>query len=154
MEQENQELLELLQKMLKENEDANKQLKKQLLYSKIFACAGCVLAVIMAVVFLRIVPPLLVTMDTAVEAMNQASDAMGQATQTLELVDETLAILDDALNDFSGLFEEQGLVVQSSEALSEAMEKIESMDIVSLNEAIRNLGEVVEPLANFFGRFR
>ena len=154
MEQENQELLELLQKMLKENEDANRQLKKQLFYSKIFACAGCVLAVIMAVVFLRIVPPLLVTMDTAVEAMNQASDAMGQATQTLELVDETLAILDDALNDFSGLFDEQGLVVQSSEALSEAMEKIESMDIVSLNEAIRNLGEVVEPLANFFGRFR
>ncbi len=154
MEQENQELLELLQKMLKENEDANRQLKKQLFYSKILACAGCVLAVIMAVVFLRIVPPLLVTMDTAVEAMNQASDAMGQATQTLELVDETLAILDDALNDFSGLFDEQGLVVQSSEALSEAMEKIESMDIVSLNEAIRNLGEVVEPLANFFGRFR
>ena len=35
MEQENQELLELLRKMLKENEDANKQLKKQLLYSKI-----------------------------------------------------------------------------------------------------------------------
>ena len=147
MEQENQELLELLRKMLKENEDANRQLKKQLLYSRILACAGCVLAVIIAVVFLRIVPPLLATMDTAVEAM-------GQATRTLELADETLAILDDALNDFSGLFDEQGLVVQSSEALSEAMEKIESMDIKSLNEAIRNLGEVVEPLANFFGRFR
>ena len=51
-------------------------------------------------------------------------------------------------------FDENGLVWQSSEALSQATEKLNRMDIESLNSAIRDLGAVVEPLAEFFGKFK
>ena len=60
----------------------------------------------------------------------------------------------ETLTDIQTLFDENGLVWQSSEALSQATEKLNRMDIESLNSAIRDLGAVVEPLAEFFGKFK
>ena len=70
-----------------------------------------------------------------------------EATDTLQTAQETLT-------DIQTLFDENGLVWQSSEALSQATEKLNRMDIESLNSAIRDLGAVVEPLAEFFGKFK
>ena len=57
------------------------------------------------------------------------------------------------MRNIQSLFEEEGLVGQSSRALQQTTDKISRMDIESLNSAIRDLGAVVEPLADFFGRF-
>lgn len=138
--QDNQGVMQLLEKMAADNEAQNKYLRKQLFFTRIFSLACCVLTVALLIVLLKVMPPLLGTMDKAVKALDQASG-------TLELVDETLV-------DIQSLFEEDGLVGQSGEALSQATEKISTMDIESLNEAIRDLGAVVEPLAEFFGRFQ
>ena len=72
----------------------------------------------------------------------------------MEQASDTLALVDETLLDVQSLFEEDGLIVQSSEALAQAMEKIDRMDIDSLNQAIQNLKDVVEPMADFFGRFK
>lgn len=45
------------------------------------------------------------------------------------------------------------LVISSQSSLEEAMEKIDSIDIDTLNEAIDGLAKVVEPLAKFFKVF-
>lgn len=140
MNQDNSEWITLLQKLVTENEMQNRQLKKQLFYTRIFAAVGLVLAILLAVVVFRVVPPALSAMETATAAMEQASD--------------TLALVDETLLDVQSLFEEDGLIVQSSEALAQAMEKIDRMDIDSLNQAIQNLKDVVEPMADFFGRFK
>ena len=66
----------------------------------------------------------------------------------------TQILAENGVTNFSGLFDENGLVWQSSEALSQATEKLNRMDIESLNSAIRDLGAVVEPLAEFFGKFK
>lgn len=145
--QENTELMQLLQKMAQDNEDQNKYLRKQLFFTRIFAVACCVLVAALLVVLLKLVPPVLNTMDQAVGAMEQATDTLKQASGTLEVVDDTLA-------DIQTLFEEDGLVGQSSTALTQATEKISQMDIEELNKAIADLGAVVEPLANFFEKFR
>lgn len=34
------------------------------------------------------------------------------------------------------------------------MKKIEAVDFENLNKAIKDLGDVVEPFANFFGKFK
>lgn len=145
-EKEAQGALELLRELVSTEENQNRQLKKQLFYTRIFAGAGCALALILAVAFFCLVPPVLSAMDTAV-------DAMERATRTMEQADETLQLVDGALKDIGTLFEEDGLVVRSSETMEQALEKIQAMDIESLNAAIKNLGDVVEPLAQFFGRF-
>ena len=145
--QENTELMQLLQKMAQDNEDQNKYLRKQLFFTRIFAVACCVLVAALLAVLLKLVPPVLNTMEQAVSAMEQATDTLEQASGTLEVVDDTLA-------DIQTLFEEDGLVGQSSAALTQATEKISQMDIEELNKAIADLGAVVEPLANFFDKFR
>ena len=44
------------------------------------------------------------------------------------------------------------LAQTSEEGMAEALEKISALDIESLNEAIRDLQAVVEPMARLFGR--
>ena len=68
-------------------------------------------------------------------------------------VSGTLEEADNTMRNIQSLFEEEGLVGQSSRALQQTTDKISRMDIESLNSAIRDLGAVVEPLADFFGRF-
>ena len=41
----------------------------------------------------------------------------------------------------------------SQDSITEALDKINALDIDSLNEGIANLSAVVKPLADFFGRF-
>ncbi|MDO4333667.1 MAG: hypothetical protein Q4C58_13415 [Eubacteriales bacterium] len=138
--QDNQGVIQLLEKMAADNEAQNRYLRKQLFFTRIFSVACCVLTIALLAVLLRVVPPLLGTLDQAVEALEQAS--------------ETMELVDDTLTDIQGLFEEDGLVGQSGEALAQATQKISEMDIESLNAAIKNLGDVVEPLAEFFGKFK
>ena len=81
------------------------------------------------------------------QIIRQGQETLVEATDTLQTAQETLT-------DIQTLFDENGLVWQSSEALSQATEKLNRMDIESLNSAIRDLGAVVEPLAEFFGKFK
>lgn len=46
------------------------------------------------------------------------------------------------------------LVVSSEQNINDALEQVNSIDIDELNRAIQNLSDVVEPMAQFFGRFR
>ncbi len=138
--QDNQGVMELLDRMAEDNAAQNRYLRKQLFFTRILAVSCCALTVALLVVLLKVIPPLLTT-------MGKATDALDQATQTLE-------VMDDTMEEIQGLFEEGGLVGQSSEALRQATEKISRMDIDSLNAAIKDLGDVVEPLADFFGKFK
>lgn len=138
--QDNEGVIELLQRMAEDNAAQNKYLRKQLLFTRVFAISCCVLTAVLLAVMLKVMPPLLGTMDKAVLALDQAS--------------QTLTTVDDTLLDIQGLFEPDGLVGQSSDALKEATDKISRMDIDSLNEAISDLGDVVEPMADFFNKFR
>lgn len=151
MDQDNQNVMELLEKMAEDNAAQNKYLKKQLTFTRIFAISGCVLTAALLIVVLLIVPPLMTAMDDAIVALNQASVTLTKVNGTLANVDDALA---EVQTNVQTLFEEGGLVGKSSEALSQATDKISRMDIESLNEAIKDLGDVVEPLANFFGKFK
>ena len=130
MEERSRDVISLLEELTEQNRQQTASLKKQLFVTRILAAAGCVLAAAVIAVFLLIVPPRL-------QIISQGQETLVEATA-----------------DIQTLFDENGLVWQSSEALSQATEKLNRMDIESLNSAIRDLGAVVEPLAEFFGKFK
>ena len=133
MEEKSRDVISLLEVLTEQNRQQTASLKKQLFVT-------CVLAAAVIAVFLLIVPPML-------QIISQGQETLVEATDTLQTAQETLT-------DIQTLFDENGLVWQSSEALSQATEKLNRMDIESLNSAIRDLGAVVEPLAEFFGKFK
>ena len=73
-------------------------------------------------------------------------------------MDQTNAVLADAqeaIANFQEVSENVNeLVNTGSLAVGQTMEKIDQMDIERLNEAIADLNRVIEPLAEFFGRFQ
>ena len=134
MEERSRDVIGLLEELTEQNRQQTASLKKQLFVTRILAAAGCVLAAAVIAVFLLVVPPML-------QIIRQGQETLVEATDTLQTAIQTL-------------FDGNGLVWQSSEALSQATEKLNRMDIESLNSAIRDLGAVVEPLAEFFGKFK
>ncbi|MDO4292240.1 MAG: hypothetical protein Q4C65_03315 [Eubacteriales bacterium] len=140
MEQLQKDDRELLEQLMQESREQSQYLKKQLFFTRLLALAGCVLAVGMLAVLVLVVPPLVSTLNQAQTTLVQSGEALEDAQR--------------AMDEVHRLFEEDGLVSLSSEALRQATDKLNRMDIDSLNAAIRDLGEVVEPLANFFGKFK
>ncbi len=78
-----------------------------------------------------------------------------QADDSLDKATESLVKVDGALDDFGKVFDNvNSLVDSSSKAVEQTMDKVDQMDIESLNNAISDLNDVVAPMAEFFGRFR
>ncbi len=86
-----------------------------------------------------------------------------KALRTLDHVDATLAGIDslsetaeEALAAANAAADNANkLVADNADAVAEAMEKFNSVDFESLNKAIKDLSDIVEPLAkvsNFFNR--
>lgn len=128
-------------------EEMEKLLKKQLLFTRIFAVSNIVLVLIVLFVVLKVVPGITFT-------MNRISEALTQATVTLEIAEDTLNQASEALDDFDSVAGNvNDLVDSSSVAVEQAMNKVNQMDIEKLNQAIADLSDVVEPLASFFNKF-
>lgn len=124
-----------LMEQLKASEAKQQSLmKKQLLFTRIFAVSNCVLVLLLLVFVAGVLPRLTTALDKA---------------------SETLVKVDGTLEDFGEVFNNvNSLVDSSSKAVEQTMDKVEQMDIESLNEAISDLNDVVAPMAEFFGRFR
>ena len=124
-----------LMEQLKASEARQQSLmKKQLLFTRIFAVSNCVLVLLVLVFVAGVLPRL---------------------TNALDKASEKLVAVDGALEDFGEVFDNvNSLVDSSSKAVEQTMDKVEQMDIESLNEAISDLNDVVAPMAEFFGRFR
>lgn len=78
-----------------------------------------------------------------------------QASDTIILADEAIK----SVTEMSEAIKEMGnnmdsLIAENSESIAEVMKKLEAIDFEGLNSAIKDLGDVVEPFANFFGKFR
>ncbi len=103
--------------------------------------------------------------NTTNDLMEQTGDVVNEATEVINdaanMVDQTATVVDNlekittdiAATDLKGLVEDvNSLVVTSEESIGEAVEKIDAIDIDTLNQAINDLQAVVEPLAKLFKR--
>lgn len=92
----------------------------------------------------------------------RASRALRHAVETLSSVDELVVTADVALANANKALAAANeaadaanrLVTDNAAAVTEAMEKINALDFESLNNAIRDLESIVEPLAKLANLFR
>lgn len=92
-----------------------------------------------------------VVLITVLAAAPRIGAVLGRAEQAADSLEQVSRQLEQA--DIPGLLEEvDGLVSQSTDTAEAAMEKIEELDVASLNKAIVDLKNLIEPLARLFGR--
>lgn len=116
------------------SEEQTRLLKKQLIHMRIHTVASLILTAALLFVIIRLLPGL---------------------TQALDQANEVLVSAGAAIEDFQEVSENVNELVNSgSLAIRQTMEKIDQMNIEQLNEAIADLNRVIEPLAEFFGRFQ
>ena len=138
----NEKLIQLL-------EDVKKSNRQQAVYAKlhfVFSLIAVICCVIALVCVLQIVP---VVRDIALQAESVISN--------LETVTADLAKSDliNIVADMESLVSNvDGLVSASQAGVTQALEKINGIDFDALNGAIDDLSDVIEPIANFFNRYR
>ena len=82
-----------------------------------------------------------------------------RASATLQNMDTVMKNLEDITSDLAQsdlqqmIADVDGMVSSSEKSVRDALDKINRIDIDTLNQAIQNLNDTVEPLANFFGLF-
>ncbi len=102
---------------------------------------GCILALLCTAALL-LVPKAVQTLEHAEVTLTKIDTLTETAEAALTTANDAAATADK-------------LVADNSDAVSEAMEKFNSVDFDALNRAINDLADIVEPLAkvsNFFNR--
>lgn len=120
-------------KILELLEDMKKSSQKNLMYQRITT----VLMLVFVLAVLALVP-------TAFSTLNSAKTA-------LDHMDEAITEMETALVSVEDLADDAETAITSAET---ALEKVSEIDIETLNEAITDLSDVVEPMAEFFGMFK
>lgn len=118
-------------------ESLEKLQKKQLMYSRISA----ILILILVIGFVSILPSVFKTLSVAQETMGNMNTVLTNANDTVLQSQKTLD-------------EVSGLVTTTQSELIDATKKLNSIDFEGLNSAIKDLGDVVAPMAAFFENLR
>jgi len=123
--------------------------KKKLFWIRITALASICILVIVAVLAIGAILQLEVMQDDFAR-LGKMADAMDDMTENLVSVSESLEQID--WEDLAVNINQTAEKAQQS--MDAALTAIDDLDIDTLNEAIANLRDVIEPLARFFNTFR
>lgn len=138
---EEKDMREILERLEKSN-------RQQVKYARLQS----ILAVLAALCFIALV---VVVGSIVPELMNFAAEAEA----LLEQAEVVLTNLEDVTGElaqveFTKMIDDVNSLVESSqEGLEQTLEKINSIDIEKLNEAIDGLAKVIKPLTDFFRVF-
>ena len=130
-------------------EKIEKQSRRQLLFTKIL-CMLCALMLICTLVLTLSITGAVQEILTIAQPLQQMADQAGTVMANLDTVAQDLA--DAKLG--SMVENVNTLAADSQTVITEAMKKLDTIDIDTLNQAIADLADVVEPLAKvskFFG---
>lgn len=132
---ERDEMLELLTQLKKSSERREEYAKKQYLMSKITAAASMTaLALVISVSLFAL--PRLKTMFTSIDTVMSDME-----TITNELAKANLGQMIDGIDQ---------LVSTSEYSIKQASDRLNALDIDSLNKSIQSLHDIVEPLSKLF----
>ena len=129
-------------------EDVLKSQEKELRHARISSFASIALLLVIIAALCILVPGALKTMGDARTALLQAQSALTQAQETLTELDVLMDDLSTAVGNVNGL------VTDNTDALNDAMRKINGIDFDTLNSAINGLNDAVRPLAQLSNLFR
>ena len=137
-----QKMLEVLEQIEKSNSRQTRYARLQFVFTLIAATA-CVALLL-----------------TGMKILPQLKNTVAQAEIVLDNLEAVTSEL--AESDVSGMVENMdtlvtnvdGLVSSSQEGLEQTIQKINTIDFDALNDAIKDLSDVVEPIAKFFKNFK
>ena len=131
----NQEMLELLRRIEKSNRQ--KVITNVLVCLFMLAAAASCIAI--CVILGQLIP--------------QVNQTIGQMQTALNSLEETSNHL-RGLNLDTMVSNVNSLSVYAQPSLQQTMDKLNTIDFETLNKAISDLAQVIEPLANFVAKFR
>lgn len=140
--EENKEILELL----KQIEKSNRQQARSGKWMCLFAMITALCCVVMFVLIFQILPQIntiLPQINTVVTQMQNVLGNLEEATGQLVAMD-----LESMIADVDTL------VITGQQSLEQTMEKLNTIDFETLNQAIKDLAAVVEPLNKLISVFR
>ena len=137
-------------------EQLEKNSRRQVTYARIQCLFSVVAALCCLALLISVVSILPQANAIAQELQSLAEQTAGLASQAETVLSNLETVTADlASADLAGMVGSvDALVSDSQTGLSQALEKINCIDINALNTAIANLSAVVEPLANLVSRFR
>lgn len=135
-----------------ENQEMLNQLKKQTAYARIqclFAVIAAVCCLVLLVKVWSFLPVLSNVAQQAQELTYQASIVAQQAESVMGDLQTVAEGLAEA--DLPGMAEDVNSLVSTSQtAVQNATEKLDAIDIQTMNQAIKDLADVVKPIADLF----
>lgn len=138
---EEKDMREILERLDKSN-------RQQVRYARLQS----ILAVLAALCFIGLVVVVGSIVPELMDFASEAESLLGQAEVVLTNLEDVTNEL--AQVEFTKMIDDvNGLVTSSQQGLEGTLEKINSIDIETLNEAIDGLAKVVEPLSKFFKVF-
>lgn len=128
-------------------EELVKNSRKQLFYARIRTLTTLVIAFGVVVCIVVALPAVLSTVTKVNTLMEQVSETVTLANTAVESVTEMSASITEMGTNMDTF------ISDNSQTVADVMKKVDAVDFEGLNSAIKDLGDVVEPLANFFGKF-
>lgn len=133
--EQNTEMLELLRKIEKSNRTKT--------VTNVLVCVFMLAAAVSCIAICLMIRQL----------MPQVNGLLGQLETVLTDLEQTTRQL--AAVDLEAMVANvDSLAVYAQDSLQQTMDKLNTIDFETLNQAIGDLAKVIEPLANFVGRFR
>lgn len=135
-------LVELLERMEQTN-------KKQVFYARLqflFTVMAALCCVVLLLSGMSVLPKL---QETAVQAEAVLTNLETVTTELANVDLNSMVQNVDAL-----VTDVDGLVGTSQVGVEQAMEKLNAIDFDALNEAIKDLSDVIDPIARFFNKYK
>jgi len=125
---------ELLQKILESNQ-------KRTFYARITGIAAAIICLVFVVAGIILIPKVVKVLGEASTTVVKVEDSLGNIDRLAEELINTSANMNKVVED-------------NAQGLTDALNDLNSIDIKTLNEAIGDLHDTVEPMAKFFNAFR
>ena len=140
--EENKELLELLQKIEKSNRQQVKLTRLVCIFALVAAlCCACTVGLVY-----NVLPQITGVLPQIHTVISQMQIVLGN----LETATAQLSVL-----DFTGMVSEvEELVATAQDGIQQTMNKLNSIDFETLNQAIEDLANVVEPMSKLSSIFK
>ena len=138
----NQKLMDLLEQMEKENRKQVAYARLQFVFS-VIAAICCILLLLAGVKVLPQLQEAALQAETVLTNLETVTTELAQA-DLIGMVENVDALVTNV----------DGLVGTSQEGVEQTMAKINAIDFDALNDAIKDLSDVIEPIAKFFNTFK
>lgn len=136
------EALDLLKQLAAENAYQSRCAKRQFHLSCVRTAASVAMLVLVVVVAAVFLPRLQQTLTQVDAVLENLESSTGELSTLAPQLSQSVPALIENLDS---------LTQTSSQEIATALQKISSLDVDSLNTAIRDLQSIVEPLAKLFG---